>query len=105
MSQVTYRVIQVSDGQLEGQTDGGAAVSLVAGFPATSQTVTQVERPRRRDALRDTVAKVQFRQREVDQPLRGVLLQRSKRVRWKDAELATPSLMWSVWKGCCVSPL
>lgn len=43
MSQVTYRVIQVSDGQLEGQTDGAAAVSLVAGFPATTQTVTQVE--------------------------------------------------------------
>lgn len=43
MSQVTYRVIQVSDGQLEGQTDGAAAVSLVAGFPATSQTVAQVE--------------------------------------------------------------
>ncbi|KAJ0063575.1 hypothetical protein NL108_004395, partial [Boleophthalmus pectinirostris] len=39
--QVTYRVIQVSDGQLEAQTDGAAAVSLVAGFPATSQTVTQ----------------------------------------------------------------
>ncbi|KAM9732743.1 upstream stimulatory factor 1 [Menidia menidia] len=39
--QVTYRVIQVSDGQLEGQTDGGAAVSLVAGFPATTQAVTQ----------------------------------------------------------------
>ncbi|CAG6007621.1 unnamed protein product [Menidia menidia] len=38
---VTYRVIQVSDGQLEGQTDGGAAVSLVAGFPATTQAVTQ----------------------------------------------------------------
>uniref|UniRef100_A0A087YGF9 Upstream stimulatory factor 1 n=2 Tax=Poecilia TaxID=8080 RepID=A0A087YGF9_POEFO len=38
--QVTYRVIQVSDGQLEAQTDG-AAVSLVAGFPATTQTVTQ----------------------------------------------------------------
>lgn len=37
--QVTYRVIQVSDGQLDGQSD--AAVSLVAGFPATSQTVTQ----------------------------------------------------------------
>lgn len=41
--QVTYRVIQVSDGQLEGQTDGAAAVSLVAGFPATSQTVAQTE--------------------------------------------------------------
>lgn len=39
--QVTYRVIQVSDGQLETQADGAAAVSLVAGFPATSQTVTQ----------------------------------------------------------------
>ncbi|XP_037533290.1 upstream stimulatory factor 1 [Nematolebias whitei] len=39
--QVTYRVIQVSDGQLEGQTDGAAAVNLVAGFPATTQTVTQ----------------------------------------------------------------
>lgn len=42
-SQVTYRVIQVSDGQLEGQTDGAAAVSLVAGFPATTQAVTQVQ--------------------------------------------------------------
>ncbi|XP_026227155.1 upstream stimulatory factor 1 isoform X2 [Anabas testudineus] len=41
--QVTYRVIQVSDGQLEAQTDGAAAVSLVAGFPATTQTVTQPE--------------------------------------------------------------
>lgn len=40
--QVTYRVIQVADGQLEGQTDGAAAVSLVTGFPATTQTVTQV---------------------------------------------------------------
>uniref|UniRef100_A0A3B5R6Q8 Upstream stimulatory factor 1 n=1 Tax=Xiphophorus maculatus TaxID=8083 RepID=A0A3B5R6Q8_XIPMA len=39
--QVTYRVIQVSDGQLEAQTDGAAAVGLVAGFPATTQTVTQ----------------------------------------------------------------
>ncbi|KAK1900223.1 Upstream stimulatory factor 1 [Dissostichus eleginoides] len=39
--QVTYRVIQVSDGQLEGQTDGAAAVSLVTGFPATTQAVTQ----------------------------------------------------------------
>uniref|UniRef100_A0A1A8C3N5 Upstream stimulatory factor 1 n=1 Tax=Nothobranchius kadleci TaxID=1051664 RepID=A0A1A8C3N5_NOTKA len=39
--QVTYRVIQVSDGQLEGQTDGAAAVSLVTGFPATTQGVTQ----------------------------------------------------------------
>ncbi|XP_074525226.1 upstream stimulatory factor 1 isoform X1 [Halichoeres trimaculatus] len=39
--QVTYRVIQVSDGQLEGQTEGTPAVSLVTGFPATTQTVTQ----------------------------------------------------------------
>uniref|UniRef100_A0A3P9JAL9 Upstream stimulatory factor 1 n=1 Tax=Oryzias latipes TaxID=8090 RepID=A0A3P9JAL9_ORYLA len=39
--QVTYRVIQVADGQLEGQTEAAAAVSLVAGFPATSQTVPQ----------------------------------------------------------------
>ncbi|XP_010779464.1 upstream stimulatory factor 1, partial [Notothenia coriiceps] len=39
--QVTYRVIQVSDGQLEGQTDGAAAVSLVTGFPASTQAVTQ----------------------------------------------------------------
>ncbi|XP_048838235.1 upstream stimulatory factor 1-like [Brienomyrus brachyistius] len=39
--QVTYRVIQVSDGQLEGQTDGAAAVSVVAGFPAATQAVTQ----------------------------------------------------------------
>jgi len=34
----------VSDGQLEGQTDGGAAVSLVAGFPGTTQAVTQVRK-------------------------------------------------------------
>ncbi|XP_066534241.1 upstream stimulatory factor 1 isoform X2 [Hoplias malabaricus] len=39
--QVTYRVIQVSDGQLETQTDGTTAVSVVAGFPATTQPVTQ----------------------------------------------------------------
>ncbi|XP_030633139.1 upstream stimulatory factor 1 isoform X4 [Chanos chanos] len=38
--QVTYRVIQVADGQLEGQTDGATAVSVVTGFPAT-QPVTQ----------------------------------------------------------------
>lgn len=43
--QVTYRVIQVSDGQLEGQTDGAAAVSLVTGFPGAGQTVTQVPAP------------------------------------------------------------
>ncbi|KAK7156372.1 hypothetical protein R3I94_006437 [Phoxinus phoxinus] len=39
--QVTYRVIQVADGQLEAQTDGATAVSLVTGFPATTQPVTQ----------------------------------------------------------------
>ncbi|XP_026869225.1 upstream stimulatory factor 1 isoform X7 [Electrophorus electricus] len=39
--QVTYRVIQVSDGQLDTQTDGTTAVSVVAGFPATTQPVTQ----------------------------------------------------------------
>ncbi|KAL4608611.1 upstream stimulatory factor 1-like isoform X1 [Arapaima gigas] len=40
--QVTYRVIQVSDGQLEGQADRAGAVSVVAGFPAgTTQPVTQ----------------------------------------------------------------
>ncbi|KAJ8266263.1 hypothetical protein GJAV_G00128440 [Gymnothorax javanicus] len=39
--QVTYRVIQVSDGQLEGQTDGATAVSVVTGFPASTQPVTQ----------------------------------------------------------------
>ncbi|KAF4104076.1 upstream stimulatory factor 1 isoform X4 [Onychostoma macrolepis] len=38
--QVTYRVIQVADGQLEAQTDGATAVSVVTGFPAT-QPVTQ----------------------------------------------------------------
>ncbi|KAL4647543.1 upstream stimulatory factor 1 isoform X1, partial [Arapaima gigas] len=41
LMQVTYRVIQVSDGQLEGQTDGAAAVSVVTGFPAATQPVTQ----------------------------------------------------------------
>ncbi|XP_056297790.1 upstream stimulatory factor 1 isoform X1 [Pseudoliparis swirei] len=39
--QVTYRVIQVSDGQLEGPPDGAAAVSLVTGFPAANQSITQ----------------------------------------------------------------
>lgn len=33
----------MSDAQLEGQTDGAAAVSLVAGFPVTTQSVTQVK--------------------------------------------------------------
>lgn len=41
--QVTYRVIQLADGQLEAQTDGATAVSVVTGFPATTQPVTQVE--------------------------------------------------------------
>ncbi|TRY89231.1 hypothetical protein DNTS_025400 [Danionella cerebrum] len=39
--QVTYRVIQVADGQLEAQTDGPTAVSVVTGFPASTQPVTQ----------------------------------------------------------------
>ncbi|XP_069038739.1 upstream stimulatory factor 1 isoform X2 [Lepisosteus oculatus] len=39
--QVTYRVIQVSDGQLDGQADGATAVSVVTGFPAAAQPVTQ----------------------------------------------------------------
>lgn len=41
--QVTYRVIQVADGQLEAQTDGAGAVSVASGFPATTQPVTQVD--------------------------------------------------------------
>ncbi|XP_067306982.1 upstream stimulatory factor 1 isoform X3 [Pseudorasbora parva] len=39
--QVTYRVIQVADGQLEAQADGATAVSVLTGFPATTQPVTQ----------------------------------------------------------------
>ncbi|XP_050966644.1 upstream transcription factor 1, like [Labeo rohita] len=39
--QVTYRVIHVADGQVEGQADGAAAVSVVTGFP----TVTQAAAP------------------------------------------------------------
>ncbi|XP_042595371.1 upstream stimulatory factor 1-like isoform X3 [Cyprinus carpio] len=39
--QVTYRVIQVADGQLEAQTDSATAVSVVTGFPATTQPLTQ----------------------------------------------------------------
>ncbi|XP_059404251.1 upstream stimulatory factor 1-like isoform X1 [Carassius carassius] len=35
--QVTYRVIHLADGQLGGQADGTAAVSVVTGFPAASQ--------------------------------------------------------------------
>ncbi|XP_019900458.1 upstream stimulatory factor 1-like isoform X8 [Esox lucius] len=38
---VTYRVIQVSDGQVDGHADGASAVSVVTGFPATTQSVTQ----------------------------------------------------------------
>ncbi|XP_071215037.1 upstream stimulatory factor 1-like isoform X6 [Salvelinus alpinus] len=38
---VTYRVIQVSDGQLEAQSDGATAVSVLTGFPAATQPVTQ----------------------------------------------------------------
>uniref|UniRef100_A0A671QVS9 Upstream stimulatory factor 1 n=1 Tax=Sinocyclocheilus anshuiensis TaxID=1608454 RepID=A0A671QVS9_9TELE len=34
---VTYRVIHLADGQLEGQADGAAAVSVVTGFPTASQ--------------------------------------------------------------------
>uniref|UniRef100_A0A8C1C3A9 Upstream stimulatory factor 1 n=2 Tax=Cyprinus carpio TaxID=7962 RepID=A0A8C1C3A9_CYPCA len=41
--QVTYRVIQVADGQLEAQTDSATAVSVVTGFPATTQPLTQSE--------------------------------------------------------------
>ncbi|XP_035647874.1 upstream stimulatory factor 1-like isoform X4 [Oncorhynchus keta] len=39
--QVTYRVIQVSDGQLEAQSDGATAVSVLTGFPAATQPMTQ----------------------------------------------------------------
>lgn len=35
--QVTYRVIHVSDGQMEAAADGTAAVSVVTGFPAATQ--------------------------------------------------------------------
>ncbi|XP_016130552.1 upstream stimulatory factor 1-like isoform X2 [Sinocyclocheilus grahami] len=45
--QVTYRVIHLADGQLEGQADGAAAVSVVTGFTTASQAamphVTQSE--------------------------------------------------------------
>uniref|UniRef100_A0A8C7KUB6 Upstream stimulatory factor 1 n=1 Tax=Oncorhynchus kisutch TaxID=8019 RepID=A0A8C7KUB6_ONCKI len=43
--QVTYRVIQVSDGQLEAQSDGATAVSVLTGFPAATQPVTQALYP------------------------------------------------------------
>lgn len=38
--QVTYRVIHVAEGQMETQSDGTAAVSVVTGFPAASQAGT-----------------------------------------------------------------
>lgn len=38
--QVTYRVIHVADGQMETRADGTAAVSVVTGFPAATQTGT-----------------------------------------------------------------
>ncbi|XP_051977513.1 upstream stimulatory factor 1-like [Xyrauchen texanus] len=38
--QVTYRVIHLADGQVEGQADGAAAVSVVTGFPTATQAVT-----------------------------------------------------------------
>nr|AFK10821.1 upstream transcription factor 2, c-fos interacting [Callorhinchus milii] len=42
-SQVTYRVVQVSDGQIEGQGDGAGAVSVVSStaFAGGQQTVAQ----------------------------------------------------------------
>jgi len=42
--QVTYRVVQVTDQQLEGREDGGGAVSVVstAAFTGASQAVAQV---------------------------------------------------------------
>ncbi|KAM9440299.1 upstream transcription factor 1, like isoform 2-T2 [Clarias gariepinus] len=38
--QVTYRVIHVAEGQMEAQSDGAAAVSVVTGLPAATQTGT-----------------------------------------------------------------
>lgn len=38
--QVTYRVIHLADGQVEGQADGAAAVSVVTGFPTATQAAT-----------------------------------------------------------------
>lgn len=40
MVQVTYRVIHLADGQVEGQADGAAAVSVVTGFPTVTQAAT-----------------------------------------------------------------
>ncbi|XP_039619862.1 upstream stimulatory factor 1 isoform X3 [Polypterus senegalus] len=41
LRRVTYRVIQVADGQIESQSDGATAVSVVTGFPTATQPVTQ----------------------------------------------------------------
>ncbi|NP_998359.1 upstream transcription factor 1, like isoform X1 [Danio rerio] len=38
--QVTYRVIHLADGQVEGHADGAAAVSVVTGFPTATQAAT-----------------------------------------------------------------
>ncbi|XP_028838080.1 upstream stimulatory factor 1-like [Denticeps clupeoides] len=38
--QVTYRVIHVTDGQVDGQPDGAAAVGVVTGFPNATHAVT-----------------------------------------------------------------
>ncbi|XP_067294940.1 upstream transcription factor 1, like [Pseudorasbora parva] len=38
--QVTYRVIHLADGQVEGQADGAAAVSVVTGFPTATHAAT-----------------------------------------------------------------
>lgn len=44
--QVTYRVVQVTDDQLEASADGGGAVSVVstAAFAGATQAVAQVSR-------------------------------------------------------------
>ncbi|KAM8927830.1 upstream stimulatory factor 2 [Pelodytes ibericus] len=39
--QVTYRVVQVTDGQLDGQGDASGAVSVVSAFSGTQQAVAQ----------------------------------------------------------------
>ncbi|MGH0163199.1 UNVERIFIED_CONTAM: hypothetical protein FKN15_044750 [Acipenser sinensis] len=46
--QVTYRVVQVTDGQLDGQTDATGAVSVVstAAFTGGQQAVAQMDGPR-----------------------------------------------------------
>lgn len=40
MVQVTYRVIHLADGQVEGQADGAEAVSVVTGYPTITQAAT-----------------------------------------------------------------